>query len=65
LALFQAWHAGLFPKMKRYPRLEQVVSGFDRKPPRKRSSGEVIALFEDMNAKLGGRDLRKKEATNE
>jgi hypothetical protein len=57
--MFGAWHSAYFHRVKKMPRFDDAVRGIDGKKRKPMSPDELLRAFEMINARSGGKDLRK------
>lgn len=58
-AMWSAWHAGAFSRVKTMPKLDEILQRIDGRKKKVMSPDELLQAFELINIRTGGKDLRK------
>lgn len=55
VAMWAAWHGAAFERAKRLPKLDTLMSAFDRRPARRPDVKALLEQARKINAAVGGR----------
>lgn len=58
-AMWAAWHAAAFSRVKKMPSLEEALRAIDGRKRKTMTPDEMLQAFELINIRSGGKDLRK------
>jgi hypothetical protein len=54
-----AWHGAAYQRAAKIPELKPILDRITSRPEPPKTGRELLRIAETLNAKLGGRDLRK------